>query len=132
MNTIKTFWTDWTVIMPYASTGLKIFSKKADLNLMSFRCSRLFFRNTEGMDAYSIYNQIRAFSRPFFGAYFYSEGTKVKVFRAKTEKWQGYFGEPGEIIKNDENGAEIACGSGTITLSEVEINNQTYYNYIPL
>jgi len=85
-----------------------------------------------GRDAYSIYNQIRAFSRPFFGAYFYSGATKVKVFRAKTEKWQGYFGEPGEIIKNDENGAEIACGSGTIALNEVEINNQIYYNYIPL
>lgn len=85
-----------------------------------------------GRDAYSIYNHIRAFSRPFFGAYFYSNGTKIKVFRAKTEKWQGYFGKPGEIIKNDENGAEIACGSGTIVLTEVEIKGNIYKAYIPL
>lgn len=85
-----------------------------------------------GRDAYSIYNHIRAFSRPFFGAYFFSQNSKVKVFKAKTEKWQGYFGEPGEILQNDDNGVEIACGSGTITLTEVEIMGQIYKSYIPL
>lgn len=69
-------------------------------------------------DAFSLYNHIRAYSRPFFGAYFMSGGRKVTVWKAKTEKWQGDYGEPGTILDMSINGTEVACGSGTIVITE--------------
>lgn len=71
-------------------------------------------------DAFSLYNHIRAYSRPFFGAYFISGGRKVTVWRAITEKWQGDYGEPGTILDMSINGTEIACGSGTIVITETD------------
>ncbi|ADD69256.1 formyl transferase domain protein [Denitrovibrio acetiphilus DSM 12809] len=77
-------------------------------------------------DAFSLYNHIRGYSRPFFGAYYMSEGKKVNVWRAFTEVWQGDYGCPGEVLSVTDNGAEIACGSGTITFKEVEIDGKVY------
>jgi methionyl-tRNA formyltransferase len=71
-------------------------------------------------DAFSLYNHIRAYSRPYFGSFFMYKGERITVWRAHTEKWQGYYGEPGAIINADDNGVEIACGSGSITLLEYD------------
>lgn len=71
-------------------------------------------------DAFSLYNHIRAYSRPFFGAYFMLNGQKVTVWKASTEKWQGDYGEPGTVIDIYDKLIEVACGSGTIMLSETE------------
>ncbi len=48
-------------------------------------------------DAFSLYNHVRGYSRPFFGgAFFMHNEQKVIVWRASTEKWQGGdYGEPG-------------------------------------
>lgn len=72
-------------------------------------------------DSLSIYNKIRAYSRPYFGAFCFLDNQKINIFRGKPEKWQGRYGEPGEIINIDKNGVEVACGSGTIILQEIEL-----------
>lgn len=77
-------------------------------------------------DAYSLYNHIRGYSRPFFGAFFMKDGQKVTVWRASTEKWQGFYGVPGEVLAVGDNGCEIACGSGSIILQEIEIDGKRY------
>lgn len=71
-------------------------------------------------DAFSLYNHIRAFSRPYFGAYFMLNGQKVTVWRAFTEKWQGDYGEPGTILDITGDSIEVACGSGTILFTEMQ------------
>jgi hypothetical protein len=77
-------------------------------------------------DAFSLYNHIRGYSRPFFGAYYIYKGNKVVVWNASTEIWQGDYGKPGTVINVSDEGAEIACGSGTITIKEAEINGHMY------
>lgn len=77
-------------------------------------------------DAFSLYNHIRGYSRPFFGSYFMLNGEKVIVWRASTEKWQGAYGSAGDIINISDDGVEIACGSGTITLQEIQIGGRVY------
>jgi hypothetical protein len=77
-------------------------------------------------DAFSLYNHVRGYSRPFFGAYFMYGGEKVTVWRAKTENWQGDYGVPGTLLGVDGNGAEIACGSGTIILEEIQISDRIF------
>ena len=77
-------------------------------------------------DAFSLYNHIRAYSHPFFGAYFMRQGKKITVWRASTEKWQGDYGKPGTVIWNEDGYVEIACGSGTIMLTETDgLNPET-------
>jgi len=84
-------------------------------------------------DAFSLYNHIRGYSRPFFGAFFMHNGQKVTVWRATTEKWQGDYGEAGQVLEVSDDGVEIACGSGSITLTEVEIDGKVYKgDQIPL
>lgn len=77
-------------------------------------------------DAYSIYNHIRGFSRPYFGAYFMKNGQQVTVWRASTEKWQGEYGRPGGLVELTPYGAEIACGSGTIVIEEAEYEGRLF------
>lgn len=88
----------------------------------SFSIKRV--RRKEGIinfraDAVSVYNKIRGYSKPFFGAYCYFKDCKITVFRAKPEKWQGSYGKPGEIINIDKNGIEVACGNGTVMLTDM-------------
>ncbi|MGB9731247.1 formyltransferase family protein [Calditerrivibrio nitroreducens] len=71
-------------------------------------------------DALSVYNHIRGFSRPFFGAFCYYEGERIVIWRGKPERWQGVYGEPGEILKITDDGTEVACGNGTVILTEME------------
>ena len=50
------------------------------------------------MSANSIYNLIRALSRPYLGAHFENNGKEVKVFKVKIIKNKNNFDEPGKII----------------------------------
>ena len=77
-------------------------------------------------DAFSLYNHIRGYSRPFFGAFFMKDGKKITVWRASTEKWQGDYGSPGELVSVTDDGAEVSCGSGTIVLKEIEADGKIY------
>ncbi|MGA1847194.1 formyltransferase family protein [Deferribacter abyssi] len=83
--------------------------------------------------AYAVYNHIRAFSYPFFGAHAYFNSEKIIIWKCAIEKWEGNFGKPGEVIEKNKNGIEIACGSGSIIATIIEINNQIYkYEDIPI
>jgi methionyl-tRNA formyltransferase len=83
-------------------------------------------------DSLSLYNHIRGYSKPFFGAFFLNKNEKISVWKASVESWQGQFGKPGKIINKDENGIEIAVGDGSIIFNEIEINNVLYKgNIIP-
>lgn len=77
-------------------------------------------------DAFSLYNHVRGYSKPFFGAYFMNGGLKVTVWKAFTEIWQGDYGRPGDVLALTEEGVEVACGSGTIVITELEINKKIY------
>lgn len=68
--------------------------------------------------AISVYNFIMAYSYPFSGAVFYYKGLKYRAMIAAVEKWEGIYGEPGEIIDSSDYGLEIACGDGTVILKE--------------
>lgn len=101
-------------------------SKKAPVpqkDNFSFSLSRLRKRNAIidfRADALSVYNHIRGFSRPFFGAFCFFEDNEITVWRGRPEKWQGIYGNPGEVLDVTDNGIEVACGSGTVVLTEIE------------
>jgi len=78
-------------------------------------------------DAYSLYNTIRGYSRPFFGAYFIRNGKKYTVWRSATEKWQGEYGKSGQVLAVNDYGAEISCGSGSIIFTEVELDGRIFH-----
>ncbi|BAI80598.1 conserved hypothetical protein [Deferribacter desulfuricans SSM1] len=83
--------------------------------------------------AYAVYNHIRAYSYPFFGAFAISKNEKVTIWKAHIEKWDGDYGYPGTVIKKTKNGIEVACGSGTIIVSKIELNSKLYnFEEIPL
>ncbi|KAA0257341.1 formyl transferase [Deferribacter autotrophicus] len=83
--------------------------------------------------AYAVYNHIRAFSHPFFGAHAFINSEKFIIWKCAIEKWEGNFGTPGEVIEKNKNGIEIACGSGSIFAHTIEINNQLFkYEDIPI
>ncbi|MDR0453894.1 MAG: hypothetical protein LBH05_03680 [Deferribacteraceae bacterium] len=73
-----------------------------------------------------VYNTVRAYSKPYFGSYFYHNGKKITVWNAKCDKWAGMQGRPGEILGQTHHGVEIACGEGSVVLTEAEINGTVY------
>lgn len=79
-----------------------------------------------GRDAYSLYNHIRGFSKPFFGAFSYAGDKKMTIWKATTEKWQGLYGRSGEIIDKGLFGIEVACGTGSVVINEVEICGEIF------
>lgn len=110
-------------IAKLSTSDLSSFTPRAQDDTSSFYLQRKRTRDALidfGCDAFSLYNHIRAYSRPYFGAYFMTNGRKVTVWRAVAEKWQGDYGEPGTIIEMSANGTEVACGSGTIVITETE------------
>lgn len=79
-----------------------------------------------GRDAFSIYNHIRGYSYPYFGAHFFYNDKKYKVFKSQIEAWQGDFGATGKILTKSEDFIQVVCGSGMIRLYEIidEKNNR--------
>jgi methionyl-tRNA formyltransferase len=116
-------------IKELASGGLGSFQPEPQDDREAFYLARK--RRREGVidfnrDAHSLYNHIRAFSRPFFGAYQISGDRQITVWRAKTEKWQGIYGTPGTAVDFTPYGAEIACGSGSLIIEEAELDGRIY------
>ena len=80
-----------------------------------------------------VYNTVRAYSKPFFGSYFYRNREKITVWKAKCERWAGIHDNPGTVLERTVNGAEVACGEGSVILTEVEVNGVVYrFDDIPL
>lgn len=116
-------------IVEFADKGLNGFELKAQDEREAFYLQRK--RKKEGVidfnrDAYNLYNHIRGYSRPFFGAYFMKKDKQITVWRAFAEKWQGEYGKPGELVELTPYGAEIACGSGTLIIEEIECDGRLY------
>ena len=72
--------------------------------------------------AISVYNFITAYSYPFSGGIFYYKGEKYRAMRAFVEKWEGVYGEPGEVVDKSDYGVEVACGDGTVIIKETDLN----------
>ena len=70
------------------------------------------------MSANSIYNLIRALSRPYLGAHFEKNGKEVKVFKVKIIKNKNNFYEPGKIIGVKKGLPIIKCGSNSIKIEK--------------
>jgi len=115
------------------TTDLSKINPTPQNNQFSFSLSRI--RKKEGiidfrMDALAVYNHIRGYSRPFFGAFCYCDGFEITVWKAKPEKWQGVYGYPGEILNINSNGIEVACGNGTVILTDIETEMEIKTSFI--
>jgi methionyl-tRNA formyltransferase len=72
--------------------------------------------------AVEIERQIRAFN-PFPGALARLRGDDIKVWRARTASTSPVpagSGSPGAILRVDDKGIEVACGVGTLRLTELQ------------
>ena len=69
-------------------------------------------------DALTVSRRIRGYD-PFPGAFSELGGGKIKLFGARMLENESESG-PGRIVSCDKNGAVIACGRGTILLSELQ------------
>jgi methionyl-tRNA formyltransferase len=72
--------------------------------------------------AVEIERQIRAFN-PFPGALARLRGDDIKVWRARTASTSPVpagSGSPGAILRVDDEGIEVACGVGTLRLTELQ------------
>lgn len=78
-------------------------------------------------DLQSIYRLIRASSRPFSGAYSFSESDKIIIWRAKPYSFENrFFAIPGHIIKLIKSSGNIvvACNDGMIEIEEIEFQGK--------
>lgn len=71
-------------------------------------------------DAASIKNQIRGMT-PWPGAYTELDGKTLKLYRVRTGNGTGI---PGTIITVDRTGIEIACGTGSIIVDELQLEGK--------
>jgi len=55
------------------------------------------------------------------GAFTYYQGKKLKVFQARLSQAQGKFAVPGLVLQVTSQGAEVACGQGSIWMPEVQL-----------
>lgn len=70
----------------------------------------------------SIYNLVRALSKPYVGAHCLYEGMEVKIWGAEMVSSESEFAniEPGKILKIDNNIITIKCGLGVIRILDHE------------
>jgi methionyl-tRNA formyltransferase len=73
-----------------------------------------------GKDAASIKNLVRGMT-PWPGAYSYLDDKLLKVYRVQTGTGSG---APGEVVKAGRGGIEVACGSGSIVISELQLEGK--------
>ncbi len=67
-----------------------------------------------------IYNFIRSFGYPYKNSFFYYKDCKYYIVAAHLDKWYGKYGEVGEIISVNNEYIEIALGSGTILITDID------------
>ncbi|MDR2104129.1 MAG: hypothetical protein LBP51_00055 [Deferribacteraceae bacterium] len=71
------------------------------------------------LSAASFYNFVRAHSRPYSGARLFMDGRFITVWRCSIESWNGVCGKSGEIVGESDYGVEMACGEGSVILTEI-------------
>lgn len=72
------------------------------------------------MSAQSIYNLIRALTRPYVGAHCLYEGKEIKIWAAALRKEKFPNIEPGKVIKVVDSRVLVKCGDGVLELLEHE------------
>lgn len=78
-------------------------------------------------EPYEIYNFIRAQSKPYPGAFFYTpNGEKIFVYKSEIFVYK-YYGNLGQIVKLEDNQILVVCKGGAIFLKICE-NNQKKFN----
>ena len=68
------------------------------------------------LKAVELDRQVRAFN-PFPGASIILNGMTIKIWKAIAESGSG---EPGAVLSSGKNGIVVACGEGTLRLSELQ------------
>jgi methionyl-tRNA formyltransferase len=71
-------------------------------------------------DASTIRNRIRGMN-PWPGTYSMLDGKMLKVFRAKEGAGNG---APGTVLKAGRDGVEVACGTGSIVINELQLEGK--------
>jgi methionyl-tRNA formyltransferase len=75
-------------------------------------------------DACTIKNLVRGMT-PWPGAYSYLDDKLLKVYRVQYATGTG---TPGEVIKAGRDGIEVACGTGSIVLHELQLEGKKRLN----
>lgn len=71
-------------------------------------------------DAQAIKNQVRGMT-PWPGAYSFLDEKLLKVFRVQTASGSG---APGEILSLGRDGIEVACGTGSLVIEELQLEGK--------
>ncbi|WP_026843075.1 methionyl-tRNA formyltransferase [Citrifermentans bremense] len=71
-------------------------------------------------DAQAIKNQVRGMT-PWPGAYSFLDDKLLKVFRVQTASGSG---APGEILSLGRDGIEVACGTGSLLIAELQLEGK--------
>lgn len=72
------------------------------------------------MTSESIYNLVRALSKPYVGAHIVHQGDDIKVWKTKPEKFEAKNIEPGKILDIEGKKIMVKTGDSAIWLSEHE------------
>lgn len=75
------------------------------------------------MSSRSIFNLVRALTKPYIGAHCVAEGAEVKIWKCSVadSNFPGCENiEPGKILNSDVNGISVKCGEGVIRLIDHE------------
>jgi len=68
----------------------------------------------------AIKNLVRGVT-PWPGAYTYLDGKLLKIFRVRTAAGHGW---PGEVLRADRGGIEVACDGGSILIDELQLEGR--------
>lgn len=69
-----------------------------------------------------VHNLVRGVS-PRPGAYSYYRGSRIRVWKSVTMEEKGVHGKPGEILKVDKRGMNVACGEGVLSILELQFDS---------
>jgi methionyl-tRNA formyltransferase len=70
--------------------------------------------------AQQIHDLVRGMN-PWPGAYSWLEGVRIKLHAARVQQARERVGEPGSIVRAGHDGIEVACGQGSLLITEVQL-----------
>jgi len=82
------------------------------------------------MSSESIYNLVRALSKPYLGAHFLSNGIEYKIWACVVENEDLKNIEPGKVLKIEANKIWVKTGDGVVILTEHEAPTSTLPPYL--
>ena len=72
------------------------------------------------MSSYSIYNLVRALTKPYVGAHVVYKGNEYKVWKSKERKSKAINLEPGKVLAVEDNIITVKTGDGSVDCIEHE------------